>query len=47
MVVAKAVEIFAVVLSVKGVVARGNAPLVDLIGLVGVLDLSRRRKSAN
>ena len=44
MVVAEAVEIFAVVLGVEGVVARGNAAFVDLVGLIGVLDLSGERR---
>lgn len=39
MVVAEAVEVFAVVLGVEGVVARRDAAFVDLVGIVGVLDL--------
>ena len=38
-IVAKAVKVFAVVLSVEGVVARRNTTLVDLIGTVRILDL--------
>jgi len=39
MVVAEAVEVFAVVLGIEGVVARRDAAFVDLVGIVGVLDL--------
>ncbi len=39
MVVAEAVEVFAVVLGIEGVVARRDTAFVDLVGIVGVLDL--------
>ena len=45
MIVAKAVAIFAVVISVERVIASGETLLMDLVGIVGILNLESTRES--